>query len=205
MSNVTEVSKTLRLDLSGIPSSSIASAKQEVGDYLIEEILRNVGDGKSPVNGENWKRLSKQYADEFKGGNTTPTMQLFGDLLDSLKAEDVGSDLLKIGHFGAQAPKADGHNQLSVEAKLWAAAKDFPKRRYIPGEGQKFKSSIERGIDEILGSYREKEDLLRVGRISEVEEGIGDVTGDIVSVGIEDLFSDDVIAALIVDVQRRRR
>lgn len=205
MSNVTEVSKTIRLDLSGIPSDKIAAAKQEVGDYLIEEILRNVGDGKSPVQGERWKRLSDKYADDFKGGNRTPTMQLYGDLLDSLKAEDVGGELIKVGHFGGQAPKADGHNQHSVEAKIWASAKDFPKRRYIPDDGQKFKSNIESGINDILSGYRRREDSLEAGRASNVEEGIGDVTGDLVSVDIEDLFSDDVIAALIEDVKRKRR
>jgi hypothetical protein len=205
MSSVTEVSKTLRLDLGGIPTDKIASAKQEVGDFLIESILRDIGDGKSPVKGETWKRLSKQYADEFKGGNTTPTMQLFGDLLDSLRAEDVGGDQIKIGHFGAQAPKADGHNQLSVEAKIWAAAKDFPKRRYIPGDGQQFKNSIERGIDDILSGYRERPEDLEAGRIRDVETGISELTAETISVGVEDLFSDDVILALIDEVKRKRR
>jgi hypothetical protein len=207
MSSVTEVSKVIKLDLSGIPSDKVTAAKKEVGDYLIEEILRYVGDGKSPVEGERWKKLTKEYADEFKGGNTTPTMQLYGDLLDSLKTEDAGEDKIKIGHFKdeGQAPKADGHNQLSIEAKLWAQKKDFPKRRYIPDNGQKFKSAIESGIEDILSGYRRKEDVERVGRISGVEQGLGEVTGDIVSVGVEDLFSEDVIISLIDEVKRRRR
>jgi hypothetical protein len=211
MSSVTEVSKLIRLDLSRIPSDKIADAKKEVGDYLIEEILRHVGDGKSPVQGERWKSLSKEYADENKGGNRTPTMQLYGDLLDSLKAEDVGRDAIKIGHFGRQAPKADGHNQHSVEAKLWATSREFPKRRYIPEGSQKFKSNIERGINDILDGYRESEDVIarreriEAGNISEASEGIGEITADRISVGINDFFSDDVIEALIAEAQRRRR
>lgn len=210
MSSVTEVSKLIRLDLSRIPTDKIDDAKKEVGDYLIEEILRYVGDGKSPVQGERWTKLSKEYADEFKGGNRTPTMQLYGDLLDSLKADiKAAPDAIKIGHFGEEAPKADGHNQHSVEAKIWATAKDFPKRRYIPEDSQDFNGKIKNGINEILNGYRESEDVIsrreRAGTISESFDGIGDVTEETISVGINDLFSDDVITSLINEVKRRRR
>lgn len=215
MSNVTEVSKLIALDLSGVPDNKIAEVKKEVGDFLIESILRDVGDGKSPVQGERFKRLSKDYADEFKGGNTTPTMQLFGDLLDSLRAEDAGGSFIKIGHFGEQAPKADGHNQLSLEAKIWAAGRDFPKRRYIPAEGQSFKRSIERGIEEIIEGYRLQEriargeepaeDFLEIRIIDNVQEGIDDITGDRISADVVGLFSDDAISALIAEALRRRR
>lgn len=206
MSSVKEVSKIIRLDLTDIPEDKIASAKKEVGDLLIEEILNAVGDGKSPVKGESWKPLKKEYADEFKGGNRTPTMQLYGDLLDSLEVIDYGRDAIKIGHFGEQAPKADGHNQLSLEAKIWAASKEtpFPKRRYIPDSNQNFKPSIMREVNNILDSYREKRDEVG-GRISDVEDGIGEVTRESISVGISDLFSDDVIELLFLEAQRRRR
>lgn len=210
MSSVTEVSKLIKLDLSRIPTSSIDAAKKEVGDYLIEEILRHVGDGKSPVTGESWAKLSKDYADEFKGGNTTPTMQLYGDLLDSLRIEPLAGNELKIGHFGGEAPKADGHNQHSVEAKIWAITKDFPKRRYIPEDGQKFKPNIESGITEILNGYRESEDVINrrerieLGKVDEVSDGFGEVTSNTISVGFNDFFSDDVIISLINDVKRRR-
>lgn len=50
---------------------------------------------------------------------------------------------LEIGVFGPDAPKADGHNNLSGESKL-------PERRFIPAEGEGFISSIEREIDRII-------------------------------------------------------
>jgi hypothetical protein len=209
MSSVTEVSKLIQLDLDGVPSERVAAVKKEVGDYLIEEILRHVGDGKSPVAGESWKKLSQAYADEYKGGNRTPTMQLFGDLLDSLTARDAGGTAIKLGHFGSeQAPKADGHNQHSLEARFWAASRDFPKRRYIPEDGQRFKSSIERGIQEIVDSYRvrrEEREGFEVTRISERFTGAGEETADVIRVGIDDLFSDDVIEELYNQALRRRR
>lgn len=209
MSSVKEVSKILTLDLNRIPEEDIKAAKKEVGDYLIEEILRNVGDGKSPVRGENWTKLSKDYADEFKGGNRTPTMQLYGDLLDSLKStgDGLAQNKLKVGHFSdsGQAPKADGHNQHSFEAKLWAASKEFPKRRYIPEADQNFNVKIMAGVKDILDGYRVRPEDLKIGKIDSVEQGVGDVTGDLISVDTSDMFSDDVIEALILDAQRRRR
>ena len=208
MSNVKEVSKTLELDLTNIPKESRAAAKQDVGELLVEEILRAVGDGKSPVQGENWKRLSKEYADEFKGGDRTPTMQLFGDLLDSLKAKPSSGNKIKIGHFRdeGQAPKADGHNQLSLEAQIWASTKEFPKRRYIPNEGQKFKASIMREVKDILDSYRAApEEVLEVGRVQDVVTGDGEITEESIGVSINNMFSDDIINQLILDVQRRRK
>jgi hypothetical protein len=209
MSSVKEVSKILTLDLNRIPDEDIKAAKKEVGDYLIEEILRNVGDGKSPVRGENWSKLNKDYADEFKGGNRTPTMQLYGDLLDSLRAntENLAQDKIKVGHFSdsGQAPKADGHNQHSFEAKLWASSKEFPKRRYIPEADQNFNVKIMAGVKDILDGYRVRPEDLKAGRIDSVEQGIGDITGDLISVDTSDIFSDDIIEALILDAQRRRR
>jgi hypothetical protein len=207
MSNVKEVSKILELDLTNIPRESRAAAKQDVGDLLIEEILRAVGDGKSPVQGENWKKLNKEYADEFKGGDTTPTMQLFGELLDSLKSKPSSGNKIKIGHFRdeGQAPKADGHNQLSLESQLWASKISFPKRRYIPNEGQKFKASIMREVKDILDSYRViPEELLEAGGVEDVVTGSGDITEESIGVSINNMFSEDLINQLIKDAQRRR-
>jgi hypothetical protein len=208
MSNVKEVSKTLTLNLRDIPKESIASAKRDVGDLLIEEILRAVGDGKSPVKSEYWKKLNKEYADEFKGGDRTPTMQLYGDLLDSLEVDiNLSGSKIKIGHFedSGQAPKADGHNQLSTEAKLWASKKEFPKRRYIPNGNQTFKAKIMREVKDILDSYRVVPDeVIEAGGVEDIVTGSGEITEESIGVSIKNMFSDDVINQLIKDAQRRR-
>lgn len=203
MSNVKEVSKTLELDLSGIPRGRIKQAKKEVGDYLTNEILRYVGDGKSPVKGESFQRLQKEYADEEKNGDRTPNLELEGDMWEKLKPKGISNTdpELSIGIYGkSQAPKADGHNQISSEAKNWAkkTGRTQYKRRFIPDEKQTFKKPIMDGVNEILDGFRtfESEDRVRVtrGSISSRTE-----SPDINRVEIDDFFEDDTIATLLLD------
>ena len=155
MSNVTKVIKEITLDLENIPFNAQSEAKKEVGDYIVNEILREVADGRSPVQGESkFQRLDKKYAKKEKGGQMLANLELEGDLLSALKFTDLGADRIEIGVRGKEAPKADGHNQLSFEAKNWARQKKFPKRRFIPDDNQSFKKNIMREVDSILQSYR---------------------------------------------------
>lgn len=158
MSSVDKVIKILDLaeyGLLDVPPSERQAAKQEVADFLENEIIRYVTRGESPVEGEGrFQKLNKDYAKKEKGGNTRANLQLEGDLLDSLLAKSTYGTKLKVGHEGGQAPKADGHNQLSAEAKNWANKTGFPKRRYIPDEDQTFKGPILTEVRSIIDEFK---------------------------------------------------
>lgn len=126
-------------------------ALNEIADYVRDEILQYVGDGKSPVSGGEWKRgLSKEYK-ERKGelsSSTIANMELTGDMLDALEARVVGNKI-KVGWFGGEeAAKADGHNNFSGESSL-------PTRQSIPREGETFKRDIVQGIKAIAKEFIE--------------------------------------------------
>jgi hypothetical protein len=209
MSNVTKVTKLLSLDLTDIPSDQHKEVKRRVGNYVVNEILRSVGNGKSPVEGERFEKLTKEYADKEHGGRRLPILELEGDMLSALKAENKKGGGIEIGIKGSQAPKADGHNQISQEAKSWAreTGRTQYKRRFIPDDKQKFIEPIRKGIKNILDRYRDltPEEVLAsveevtVGTISSVAE-----TPDRVAVSVDDFFSDDVIEELLRRAIRAR-
>jgi len=145
-----KIQKKLKLNLSDIPKSQQAQAKKDVGEFIINEILRYTAKGESPVSGEGrFKTLDKDYAKEQKGGNRTPNLRLEGDLLEALDSRNNSGNQITIGIMkDSQMGKADGHCNFSGESKL-------PKRRFIPEEKQTFKQPIMRGIKEILDGYRE--------------------------------------------------
>lgn len=64
-------------------------------------------------------------------------------MLESLGYE-LTDEGFKLGFFGSEAPKADGH--LKFSGKEGTA----PKRRIIPGEGQKFKADIQAEAEAIV-------------------------------------------------------
>lgn len=121
------------------------SAKSEIGEFLVEQILASVQSRRSPVNGEKFQPLvSKEYKEEKRdaGLSAVPDLQLTGKMLDELDFR-VTSEGVKIGVFGDAAERADGHNNLSGASKL-------PTRQFIPKEGEGFVSSIEKEIDRII-------------------------------------------------------
>lgn len=102
-----------------------------------------------------WKALSKDYKQkkiaEGLGGKANLTFE--GDLIDSLTYKNT-RDGLKIGWFTAsEAPKADGHANLSGKSKL-------PTRRLIPAEGQKFKGDIQSEIEAMIAEYLDEQERL---------------------------------------------
>lgn len=144
---IKEVAKNLRLNLDRIPEESREQAKQDVGEFVVNQILRFVSSGTSPVEGESFARLTSEYADKFKGGNRTPNLELDGDMLDSLTYE-ITNNGIEVGIFDAsEVPKADGHNNFSGDSKL-------PTRRFIPKGNQNFRPIIEAGIETVLDRYR---------------------------------------------------
>ena len=168
--------------------------------------------GRSPVSGESWRLLKKDYADEVHGGNRSPILEVEGDLVDSIKTKNLKGDKIEIGVRGSQAPKADGHNQISEEAKAWAARTNRTqyKRRFIPDDNQKFNSRIEAGIERIVSQYRvepeETSDLEEVGiaRDSSPTRETPDQIRESIGVTTQDFFSDEVIEDLLLKALRRR-
>lgn len=141
---VDKVTKKLTLNLSKVPTNKRPEVKKEIGDLIINEILKSVEQGKSPVSGESkFKKLNKKYAKDQKHGNTTPNLELEGDLLDSLTFKNTKQGI-EVGIFkSSEVPKADGHNNFSGKSRL-------PKRRFIPGESQTFKRGIKSEINQII-------------------------------------------------------
>jgi len=196
--------------LEEVPSQRKSAAKVEVANYLRNEVLRQLSEGKSPVNGEGrFPILDPDYATNQKGGVRTSNLELEGDLKDSLIVRPEAGSFIKYGHEGSQVPKSDGHNQISLKAKTWARETGFKKRRYIPDNGQTFDRGITKEITTIINSFRDTlnnpdispdEDLLdgtsRISSITESEEGV--------NVSTSSLFSDDIIDALLADARSRR-
>lgn len=144
-----------------------ARASERIGEFLVEQVLSSVAEKKSPIQGEGWKQtLSKDYKAEKQSEGVTaePNMELTGAMLDSLdyKTTDRG---IEIGIFGSEAWKADGHNHFSA-ASAQATA---PKRRFLPGEDQKFKADIERGVDEIIAEEIMKEESVKKSDLKDIE------------------------------------
>ena len=128
-----------------IPEAAKNRIKNDVGDFLVEQLIKSAGQSKSPVSGESWKAtLSPEYAKKKKseGLGTKANLDFEGNLLDSLTF-DTTPDGIELGWFGDQAGKADGHNNLSGDSSL-------PQRRLLPDVGQEFTPSIQGEIEKIV-------------------------------------------------------
>jgi hypothetical protein len=146
-------------DLVGISKSDIkrgdvASALEDVSNYVLESVLSFVGDETSPVSGRGkFKRLNKDYAHkkDEEGYTPEPNLMASGDMLDAVKVVKRGSKLV-LTLDKSQQDKADGHNNHS-------GASDLPVRRFIPlndkSSDETFKPAILKGIKQILKDYIE--------------------------------------------------
>ena len=125
------------------------AALEEISFLVHAEILRKVSEGKSPVAGYgNFKKLNKDYAKAQKGGDTTPNLELTGDMLTSLEVKPSRGKIV-VQIKGKQGDKADGHNNHSGESQL-------PLRRFIPADDEFFSRDIEQSINAIIQDYEEK-------------------------------------------------
>lgn len=196
------IEKNITLDLTDIPARRHKIAKQTVANFLENETLILLEQGKTPVKGEKFKKLNKDYADKFKGGRRTPTLQLEGELLDAFSVVN-SRDGVRMQVADSQGDKADGHNQLSSKAKAWAKDTKFPKRRFIPGETQRLKLKIEKEIDVILDEFR-----LETPPTSFTPSGTPvtepELTQPTISVTVSDLFDKESIAEALARELRGR-
>lgn len=186
-----KISKLIDLDMTDIPREQRTAVKKEVGDFIVEEILEAVSQGKSPVGGlGKFKELKKEYADAEKGGNRTPNLELLGDMLDSLTFEDAGNGI-EVGIFDSdEVPKADGHNNFSGKSTL-------PLRRFIPRGSEKFDRDIESGINDILEEFRESPER-EVGFLFDILSA-ATATSPPASTSIEQLLSDEGLEQFLID------
>lgn len=140
-----------------INESDRDEALEEIGEYLLQSILSNVGGGKSPVQGGKYKKsLSKEYK-KVKAkisGSKIANMELYGDMLDELdyKIDPIGMKV-EIGFLEGsdekQIAKADNHNKFSPESKKTK----LPTRQFIPKSNQRFKKNIMKQAFEIASKY----------------------------------------------------
>lgn len=134
--------------MTGIPKKIQRQIKNDVGEYLKEQVLLAVGEAKSPVQGESMKPLSKDYRAHkiAEGGVGKANMEKGGDMLNALDFK-VTPEGIELGFFGDQADKADGHLKFSGRENPFLKT----KRRFLPGEGQSFKPAIEKEVERIIG------------------------------------------------------
>ena len=142
---------------SSVPQSNKEDAKSAIKQFVLESVLSYVGEGKSPVSGNGWKKsLAKdylKYKKEFSSAGFA-NMELHGDMLDALDVVDDGDNLTLLVDDESQAGKSDGHNQ-----HYDRPFEGFPKRRFIPKnkDGETFKREIESGIKDIISEFETNE------------------------------------------------
>jgi hypothetical protein len=150
MISLDEVSFTFEIPEDVLEKSTDPDALlEEIGTFLKESILDNVGSGRSPVAGVgSFQKLSTAYADAQKMGDTNPNLELAGDMLNALEYRIEGNTVV-VGIFDeTQTPKAYNHN----------VGDTLPKRQFIPDEDQLLKADIIRGVNRIIEEYMNGEE-----------------------------------------------
>lgn len=136
------------IDKEKLPDSVVREAMADIKDYVLEQILIDVANAKSPVTGERFEKLNTEYAKQKKkeGGRGIANLMLTGDMLDAVRIKSAGDSKLLLYVSADQSDKADGHNNHSGESTK------LPTRRFIPLEddGDSFRPGIERGIKDII-------------------------------------------------------
>lgn len=140
-----------------VPKDKKEEAQSRIQDFVKEQVLSYVGEGKSPVQGGPWKRsLSPEYKKEKSkvSSATFANLELSGDTLDSLDVRAVNSETISLEIANkAQAGIAEGNNIGS-----YGGAPDESKaRRFIPLKGETFKKPIIDGIKKILRDYGDED------------------------------------------------
>ena len=194
--------------LKDVPADRRADVKEEVGEYILSKIKKSLRNTSSPVSGEKWSPLSKDYKKEKrgKGGGTAANLRLTGSMLKNLVYKPGTKGDLKIGvetstdrSGRSNVKKALGHNHFERGATS-------PRRRFLPGAGQKFKKEIEAGIKDIVQTSQELDlsqvdtdvlsvaDLIAAGTVN--REAVQELT-KVQRQNLLDLVDDDDLASII--------
>lgn len=183
-------------ELDGLTKAQKRELVDQIGELLVEQVLSYVADVSTPVSGAGFKKtLSPEYKkrklDEIGSGE--PNLDLTGEMLNSLDYK-VQGERIELGIFGEDAPKADGHNNFSGKSSL-------PQRRFLPGEGQEFKSDIKRLVKETVESYKAdnvrvtKEDLKDIESKKDLYDYLKDQIGDLPRKRLAELVLQSELAA----------
>ena len=130
-------------------------AEEEIGQFLVDYIIDQVGSSKSPVEGGRFDAaLTKKYK-KIKSeisGSSKANLELFGDMLDSIDYKTNNGNI-EVGIFNdeEQASKAYGHNS-GYRGHPTIKYNKY-KREFIPKSNQSFKSSANKEIDRIINDY----------------------------------------------------
>lgn len=157
--------------LKGMTKSQKTDTLEEIGEFLVQSILDNVGSGKSPVEGgayqkqltkvrdKNGKLVDSEYS-KLKSqvsGSKIANMELYGDMLDALEYRiDADSGTVEVGIFDEeQAAKAAGHHSGKTPWPGYNKSK-LPVREFIPRKNKTFdQKSIMQEIYRIASSASE--------------------------------------------------
>lgn len=132
-------------------------AQEAIQNYVKEQVLSHIGEGKSPIQGGHWKRqLSQEYLKikAKQSGSKIANLELTGELLDALEVSAVNSEKLALSVVdSSQRDKAEG-NQLGSYGREPNKANS---REFIPQDGQNFRKEIIQGMKDILRRYERKD------------------------------------------------
>jgi len=182
-------------DLASVPKSLRPQAIASIGEELVGSIKDYLNEGESPVVGHKFPKLSDKYADNKKGGDKTPNLNLEGDLWDAIGFERKG-DTLIIGVDSGEQWKADGHNKLSSKAD-----ERIPLRRFIPNddelEGFKDFEKIVADVVEIYGAegVEESQDIIETYFTRQAE------AVPVVNISLSDIREADIIGTEKIKVK----
>ena len=130
-----------------MPNQLRDQVTRQIGEFVVDQVLERVGQGKSPLQGTpTWRKLNPIYAEEQKAGDRTPNLDLTGEMLNGLTYKSDGNSI-EVGFFDDAGSdvlgKAEGHNQHLGEGNL-------PLRRFIPNDNEEFYTPIRNGIKDII-------------------------------------------------------
>lgn len=184
--------------MEGVSPSIKKRIQSDVGDLIIESVLASVAGARSPVSGETFRALSRDYKafKKAEGGSGIPDMELSGKMLNALTYKPTDSGL-EVGFFGGQAWKADGHLKFSGKEN------NTPQRRFLPGEGQQFKADLQRRIDSMVKDGQldtiTRADLMGVTTKAQLYEALSSI-GDNRQKIRESVLANGRIFSMIVDL-----
>lgn len=141
-----------------VPKDKRKEALEAAADFIKEQILLRSGEGKTSVQGGNWKRsLTPEYkkVKAAESGVTFANLELHGDLLDALDARPESGKVRVEIDDQSQWGKAEG-NLLGT----YGRPSEHPDqaREFMPHKrGQKLHRDIMEGVAEILRDYAEED------------------------------------------------
>ena len=123
---------------------------EDMKDFVLESVLKYVGEGKSPVTGKDFPKLNEKYAEKKKKEGATvigklgSNLELSGSMLDDLKVIKKDTYLRLTVTGDENQKKADNHNKFTSKSKNTA----LKPRKFIPNvnNNETFASDIKKEL-----------------------------------------------------------